>query len=189
MRQLTFAALAALALSVAAPAVAGELAGVTMDEKTSVGDQSLVLNGMALRSKAIFKVYVAGLYLPKKETSWQKVLSSDTSRKLVMHWVRSVGTDSICEAWNDALEANVANPSAQLTSDFETLCKAMEDAKTGDRYVFTYVPGEGTTIEVKGKKKATIEGKEFAEALFSSWIGEKPGPGEDFRAGLMGGGR
>ena len=179
--------LALLVVLVSASAVAGGRAGVSLDEKSTVGDQSLVLNGMALRSKAIFKVYVAGLYLPQKETSWKKVLSADTPRRLVMHWVRSVGTDSICEAWNDSLEANVAAPSAELKADFETLCKAMEDAKSGDRYVFTYVPAQGTIVEVKGKKKATIEGKEFADALFSAWIGQKPGPGEDFRADLMGG--
>ena len=187
MQRIAILTLIVLLFAAGAPALAGELAGVTMDEKTTVGDQALVLNGMALRSKAIFKVYVAGLYLPQKQTSWQKVLSSDTPRHLVMHWVRSVDTDSICGAWDDALEANVASPSAELEADFETLCKAMEDAKTGDRYVFTYVPGKGTTIEVKGKKKATIEGKDFADALFSAWIGEKPGPGEDFRDDLMGG--
>lgn len=170
-----------------APALAGELAGVTMAETTTVGDQTLVLNGMALRSKAIFKVYVAGLYLPREESSWQKVLDGDTPRRLVMHWVRSVDTDSICEAWDDSLEANVGDPSTELKVDFETLCDAMEDARTGDRYVFTYAPEHGTTIEVKGKKKATIEGKEFADALFSSWIGRKPGPGEKFRDALMGG--
>lgn len=187
MKKLALVTLALLVFTAAVPALAGELAGVTMSEKAKVGDQDLVLNGMALRSKAIFKVYVAGLYLPKKETSWQKVLSGDTPRELVMHWVRSVGKEKICDGWNESLEANVKSPSADLKADFETLCKAMEDAESGDRYVFTYVPGKGTTIEVKGKTKATIEGKAFADALYSSWIGEKPGPGEDFRADLMGG--
>jgi hypothetical protein len=51
---------------------------------------------------------------------------------------------------------------------------------------FTYVPGEGTTVEVKGEEKGTIEGKEFADALFASWIGEHPATGK-LKKGLLGG--
>lgn len=187
MKKLALPPLVALLLTVAAPLRAGELAGVTMDEEITIDEQSLVLNGMALRKKAIFKVYVAGLYLPEPESSWQQALAGDGPRHMIMHWVRTVGKDSICDGWYDSLEANVADPSPELRRDFDTLCDAMEEAKTGDRYVFTYLPDQGTIVKVKGERKTVIEGKEFADALFSSWIGEHPGPGEDFRADLMGG--
>ena len=61
----------------------------------------------------------------------------------------------------------------------------MEDFEKGERMVFTYVPGEGTTVNVRGKDKGKIEGKPFADALFSTWIGPEP-PSEDFREGLLG---
>lgn len=177
----------ALVLVTSTPVVGAELAGVTMPDTVEIDDRDLVLNGMALRQKFIFDVYVAGLYLPQRESSWKRVLDSDTPRHLVMHWSRSVDEKKICEGWKDSLEANVPDASAKTREELHTLCSWMEDVRTGDRFVFTYLPGEGTTIVVKDERKGTIEGKDFADALFSSWIGPKPGPGEDFRAALMGG--
>ena len=179
-------ALALLTLPVA-PADAGELKGVTLPDTVDVGDQSLQLNGMALRKKLFIKVYVAGLYLPDKQTDAAGVLASDTPRRMVMHWLRGVGQDSICGGWMDGLRANTPDASDELEQDFETLCEWTGSAEEGDRYVFTYVPGEGTTVEVAGEIKGTFEGKEFADALFASWIGPDPGPGEGFKSDLMGG--
>ncbi len=176
-----------LALALAVPAAAGTLAGVTMPDQTTVGSQSLVLNGMALRSKLMFKVYVAGLYLPAKETSSEKVLAADGARHMVMHWLRDVEKGSICGAWDEGLAANTPNASAELRQSFATLCSYMDDAKEGDKYVFSYAPATGTTIEAKGQKKGTIPGKAFADALFACWIGLKPGPGSDFKKALLGG--
>lgn len=179
-------ALLALALVLAAPAAAGELAGVTMPDTLQVGDQQLTLNGMALRSKAVFKVYVGGLYLPSKQTDWKQVLAADTPRHMTMHWLRSVDKATICEAWNDGLAANTPNASAEVRKNFESLCGMMEDARTGDKFTFTYLPGTGTEVSINGKSKGTLGAKAFADALFASWIGPKPGPGEAFRDDLMG---
>lgn len=176
----------ALGLLLAGTGWAGTVAGVTMAETSMAGSEKLVLNGMALRSKAIFKVYVAGLYLPAKSTDAGAVLAADQPRQVVMHWLRNVDKDAICGAWNEGLAANTPNASAETKKAFETLCSYMTPSKTGDRFVFTYMPGEGTTVEVAGAKKGTIAGKEFADALFASWIGPKPGPGPDFRDALMG---
>ena len=61
---LSFAALALSGLFLAArPALARELAGVSLPDTLSAGDKALKLNGLGLRKKAIFKVYVGGLYL------------------------------------------------------------------------------------------------------------------------------
>jgi len=175
-----------LVIALAAPAVAGNLGGVTLPEKATMGSQSLVLNGMGLRKKAIFKVYVAGLYLPAKTSDWKQVLADDGPRHLVMQWVRTVDKDAICGGWNDVLETNAAAASATLTSQFNTLCDYMDEVRAGDQFVFSYTPESGTSVSVKGADKGTIEGKEFADTLFAGWIGPSPGPGEGFRDGLMG---
>jgi hypothetical protein len=176
----------ALGLLLAAPLAAGTVAGVTMPESAKAGDQQLVLNGMALRSKAIFKVYVAGLYLPAKQHDWKAVLAADEPRQMTMQWVRSVGKGAICEAWEEGLAANTPNASAEVKKNFETLCGYMEDAKTGDKFVFTYLPAKGTEVAINGKVKGVLGSKPFADALFSCWIGAHPGPGEAFRDSLMG---
>lgn len=180
-------ALVLLALPTA-PVAAGELKGVTLPDTVDVDGTSLQLNGMALRKAMVFvKVYVAGLYLPEKQSDGTQVLSTDGHRRMVMHFLRGVGADDICGAWKEGLEANTENPSADLQASFDTLCEWTGGAEKDQQYVFTYVPGTGTTVEVAGEVKGTLEGKAFADALFATWIGPNPGPGEGFKNDLLGG--
>ncbi|HXE58819.1 MAG TPA: chalcone isomerase family protein [Gemmatimonadales bacterium] len=173
-----------------APAAAADttrtLNGVTFPVEVTVGGRTLVLNGMALRKKAIVKVYVAGLYLPARESDADRILRADEPRRVVMQFLRGVDAKKMCDAWDDALRENTPEASEALKAQFRTLCGYMEDVEKGEQFVFTYVPGQGTTVEVRGKAKGTIEGKEFADALFKAWIGPKPGPGEGFKKRLLG---
>jgi len=52
--------------------------------------------------------------------------------------------------------------------------------------VLTYLPGQGTQVEVNGKTKGTLPGKPTADAVLATWIGPHPGPGEDFKKGVLG---
>ncbi len=70
---------------------------------------------------------------------------------------------------------------------FETLCSWMEDAAEGERLRFIYTPEHGTTVEYRGNTKGPIAGKEFADALFRSWVGPDSIPGEEFKKQLLGG--
>jgi len=177
--------LALLILTLAAPVTAGELVGVQMDDQMTVGDANLVLNGMGLRKKAIFKVYVAGLYLPAKASDAKAILAADTPRRMIMEFSRNVSAGQLCGGWDEGLEANTPGASAGVQAQFKTLCEAMEDVSKTDQVIFTYVPESGTQIAVKGADKGTIEGKEFADALFACWIGDHP-PGDDFKSGVLG---
>jgi hypothetical protein len=147
--------------------------------------RALLLNGMGLRKKAVIKVYVAGLYLPQKMNDAQAILDADTSRRLLMEFRLGVNAEKMCEAWKEGLENNTPGASADLAARFETLCSFQEDMEKGDQMVYTYVPGKGTEVSMKGAVKGTIEGKDFADALFACWIGPSP-PGEAFKKGLLG---
>jgi hypothetical protein len=160
--------------------------GVTLPRQIDVEGHPLVLNGTALRKKFIVKVYVAGLYLPTRQSDADQILSADEPRRLVMQFVHDVDKGKMCNAWNEALAHNTPDAGDELKAKFDTLCGYMEDVKKGEGFVFTYLPGQGTTVEVKGQNKGTIEGKEFADALFKAWIGPKPGPGEGFKRQLLG---
>ncbi len=162
------------------------VAGVRLPTSVEVGGRTLVLNGAALRKKAVFKVYVAGLYLPAKAKSAEQIIAADEPRRMIMHFVRNVGSEPICEAWTEGLSANTPNASAELTAQFKTLCGYMEGVDEREKLVFTYVPGTGTTIEVKGKTKGVIPGKAFADAMLNTWIGAKPGPGAGFKRSILG---
>ena len=178
---------AVLTLALAVPAQAGTLAGVTMPDSSEVAGQQLALNGMAVRSKLFIKGYVGGLYLPAKETAGAKILAADSPRQMRMHWLYGANKGQICEGWDEGLALNTPNASAELRQQFVTLCSWMSDVKKGEQFVFTYVPGTGTTVEVKGETKGTLAGKAFADALFACWIGAKPSAGGDFKEGVLGG--
>lgn len=173
-------------LPLAPGARAAEVAGVVFDDRVTVGDQALVLNGTGIRSKLFIKVYAAGLYLPVRQSDAGRILATDQPRRTVLHFLYDVERQKMCEAWDDALAGNTPRASAALKQKFVTLCGAMEDVGKGDRMIFTYLPGTGTSVEVAGKDKGTIAGKDFADALWAAWIGPKPAT-KDLRGGLLGG--
>ena len=183
--RILYSALLSLLLTV--PAGAASLAGVTLPDKAEVKGQSLVLNGIALRTKFFIKVYVAGLYVAQKEKSAAKILAADSPRRQVMHFLYSVSKDQMCDAWKEGLEQNTPKASAEVKKAFATLCSWMEPIPKGNELVLTYIPGEGTTVEVNGKTKGTLEGKAVADAILATWIGPDPAPGADFKKGLLGG--
>jgi len=178
--------LLSLMLLVPIAASAVELGGVNMEDKTVVNGQTLVLNGAGLRKKFFIKVYVGGLYLPAKMSNPASILASDTPRRMVMHFVYSVSKDQMCEAWQEGLDANTPNSSAEVKGGFKTLCSLMDAIPKGNRLVITYVPGTGTVVEVNGKVKGTIPGKATADAIVATWIGPKPAMGDDFKNAVLG---
>lgn len=64
-RNVTLALVCLLTLPLTAHA--GELYDIALTDSISVGDQTLVLNGMGLRKKAFIKVYVGGPEPPSEE--------------------------------------------------------------------------------------------------------------------------
>jgi hypothetical protein len=178
--------LLSLMLLVPIAASAADVAGVKMEDKTTVNGQNLVLNGAGLRKKFFIKVYVGGLYLPAKMSNPASILASDTPRRMVMHFLYSVSKDQMCDAWEEGLEANTPNANAEVKAAFKTLCSWMEPIPKGNRLVITYVPGTGTIVEVNGKVKGTLPGKATADAIVSTWIGPKPAMGDDFKNAVLG---
>ena len=169
-----------------APAAAATLAGVTLPDKAEAGGQALVLDGLALRTKFFIKVYVGGLYLPAKERSPAKVMGADAPRRMSFHFLYSVSAKQMCDAWDEGLADNSPSAPGEVKAAFKTLCSYMEAIPKGNEMVLTYLPGQGTQVEVNGKTKGTLPGKPTADAVLATWIGPHPGPGEDFKKGVLG---
>lgn len=174
-------------LAVPVPAHAAEKAGVTLPDTTTVFGQPLVLNGLGLRSVFVVKVYVGGLYLPQRQSAAENVLATDCSRLIVMHFLRDVEAGKINEAWGEGVEDNMPEAVAGLKARLDTLCAMMSDVKEGQELRFAYSPGAGTTVTVAGVEKGVIPGKDFSDALLSTWIGPDPGPGKKFKKDVLGG--
>lgn len=166
-------------------AVAASLAGVTLPDSQQVSGKNLVLNGLGLRTKVFVKVYVAGLYLEQKSSDPNAIMKSDTPKRIVMRFLYHPSKGQMADAFNEGFADNAPDALKSMKADIDKLNGALDDLKSGDEMVFTYVPGTGTTMSINGKDKVTIAGQPFEEALLSIWLGPKP-PTADVKKGMLG---
>jgi hypothetical protein len=164
-----------------------EVGGVQLPDSLTVNNAKLLLNGAGLRTKVIVKVYAGGLYLLKKETDPEKIIAADEPMVIRMHFIHStVSKDNLVNAWNEGF-ANATNGNVaaiqkevqQFNGYFTT------DAKQGDIYDVIYVPAQGISVEINGKRKGPIPGFGFKQAVFGIWIGKKPADAK-LKKGMLG---
>jgi hypothetical protein len=178
--------LAAMLASLGVSLSAATVGGVTVPDKVDVDGKSLLLNGAGIRTKFFIKVYVGGLYTTQKESTAGKVLAADAPWRMAFHFLYGVSKSQMCDAWKEGLDDNSPSAPAQVKKDFTQLCDWMEEIPKGNMMSVTYVPGKGATLEVNGKVKGTLAGKPTADAVLSTWIGPKPGPGQAFKKAVLG---
>jgi len=90
-------AVAIVALILSSVLHAAEVGGVKLDDKISLGGQELVLNGAGIRTRAIFKVYVASLYVPQKTADPAGVLAKGP-RRIQLNLLRTLSADQLADA-------------------------------------------------------------------------------------------
>jgi outer membrane PBP1 activator LpoA protein len=161
-------------LCMAAVSTAVEVAGVTLPPSVTVEGKTLHLNGAGLRTKMIFKVYVAGLYLENTGKDAAAVVSSDQIKSMRLAILRSLKGKQVSEAIEEGFEKNSKARMGALKARLDKLATLIPNVEKGDDIVLSYVPGKGTVVTVKGAEKGVIEGKDFADALFAVWLGANP---------------
>jgi hypothetical protein len=180
----------AVLLLAALPVSALEVEGVPVADTVQAGGQTLVLNGAGVRKKTFlgFKVYVGALYLTQRSTDAAAVVAADAPKVLRITMMRDVDKESMQKAFREGIEANSPGQGAALAARL----KQVEDSfppefKEKQVLIVSYVPGQGTTVGIEGTKTITVEGKDFADALFRIWLGPKPSDGglEDLKAALL----
>jgi hypothetical protein len=177
LRLLAFASLSLLSGAAAAQAV--EVEGVKFEPAAQVGGAALQLNGAGIRTRAVFKVYAAGLYVPQKATSAAALLAQKGPRRVAIGMLRNVDADSFAGALNDGLKANLTEQQlAGFKAQIDALnanLKAVGEAKKGDLIHFEFTPETGTRVLVNGQPRGSaIAGDEFFAAVLRIWIGDKP---------------
>lgn len=167
-------------------ALAGEVAGVTMPATETIDGKPVKLNGMGLRKKAIFKVYVAGLYLETPSRDGAAVLAAEEIKSIRLHLLRDLKSAQITDAIRDGFELNSKAAVPALQERLTKLGTMIPDAAEGDQIELTYEPGKGTRVTARGTDRGTIEGRDFADALFAVWLGPNPVQ-DDLKKALLGG--
>lgn len=166
-------------------AQARSMGGVKMDDSMSVGGATLALNGMAVRKKFIVSVYVGGLYLAKPARTEADVLTPDTPKALIMHFVHDVDADKLKGAYRDGFSNNAKGLMASEKANMDRFLSKVGAVKSGDRILFTYVPGKGSTVTFPGGATESFTGKGFADAYLAVFVGKDP-PTDDLKDGLLG---
>lgn len=164
---------------------AGTLAGVTMADQATVGNKTLVLNGMGLRTATMMKVkvYVIGLYLEKKTSDANAILNSGLTKRIEMQFVRDVSAKDITKGWTEGFENNTGDV-VSIQSEILKFNSSMRDMKEGDSLVIEFDMSR-VTVLINNEKIKMISSATFQKALLGIWLGPKP-PNKELKAGILG---
>ena len=182
----------AIPLPLSVPLYAAEVEGVTLEDRIRVDGQELRLNGAALRTRVIFKVYVAGLYLPARAATAQAAIEAKGAKRIVLVMMRDADARQFVESIDAGMRAN--NSEAQIaavkaqTDALMTMIRAVGQAKKGMRIVLDYQPSAGgTTLYVDDVAQGKpMSGEPFYQALLRIWLGDDPVQ-VDLKEALLGG--
>ncbi len=165
---------------------AAERAGVTMPESISLGDKTLVLNGLGLREATFLKVdvFVGGLYLEQKTRDPNEIIGSPQTKKVMMHFVRNVDATQLRKAWKTGFAKNAGENLAALSDRVDQLNGWMSTMRVSHEMAFTF--DENTVeVNVNGSTLGIISGEDFSRAMLSIWFGPEP-PNEGLKLGMLG---
>ncbi|WP_338846474.1 chalcone isomerase family protein [Massilia sp. W12] len=160
-------------------AAAVEVAGVKLDDSAKVANKDLKLNGAGVRVKAIFKVYVAGLYLPEKKSTVADILSMDGPRRITLVMLRDVSSDDFGQSFITGLNNNADKAEKtkiiNQTMKFGEMFQQIPSIKKGDVLTLDWVPGSGTQSTLNGKKIGEVlPDIAFYNAVLKIWLGDNP---------------
>ena len=163
-----------LTLLMVPPADATEVENVVFDKQVMVGQQALEIKGAGvLRYLRFIKAYAGALYT-QPGLAPETVLS-DTPKRLEIEYFHALKGKDFGPATYKGLSKNLdAATIERLRPRIDYHNSLYVDVQPGDRYALTYVPGVGTELALNGRPIGTIEGADFAAAIFSLWLGENP---------------
>ncbi|MGD9301306.1 MAG: chalcone isomerase family protein [Desulfobacterales bacterium] len=166
----SFAILATLAVT---PAKTAEIEGVKYSKMYSAEGKNLYLAGVGLLRYWGFKAYTGALYL--EEGATPDAALSDTAKRIELEYFRAIKGKDFGPATNKSIAKNVDTQTFErLRPQIDYHNSLYQDVQPGDRYSLTYIPGRGTELALNGEPIGVIEGADFAQAVFSIWLGSNP---------------
>lgn len=170
------ALLLVLSLSLVAPAVGKEIAGVQVPDTVTVNDQPLVLNGAGIRSRFFIKVYVGALYLQSPANDAQRVIAQAGPKSVRLHITYGeISSEQLTEALHDGFVANSAAAEIDALKTRIDRFRAMFPAVQREDVVRLDLLADGNTeIWINANKRGAISGADFQNALLKIWLGDKP---------------
>ena len=178
-----------LLLVVAGPLQAREIAGVTLRENIRLDEsgETLVLNGAGIRSKFLFNIYVAALYLPKPAISVGQIMDMSGHKRMAMHFTYSqVTKDTLGNTFEEGFKKNINDVElAALRPRIEQFNQLLATVNEGDVIYLDLLPGDGTRVSINDKVMGLVPGDDFYNSLLLIWLGKEP-VGETLKIELLG---
>ena len=170
---------AVLVFSYPAMAMPAEVQSVHLASRVQVADADLVLNGAGVRKRVFLNVYVAALYLSRRERRSELVLSDGSPHRFSIQILRDeVSAEQLLAGFHEGLQAN--NSPGTLAAveagvrQLEAIFTPLKLVKKDQLILFDYLPDARTRISLDGEVKGTIAGADFNRALMRIWLGERP---------------
>jgi len=173
------AGLAALTVAGAALAEPVTLSGVKFEDAADVRGAKVQLNGAGIRYKAVFKVYAAGLYLPKKAGTPEEVLAMPGAKRMSITMLRDIDSSELGKLFARGMEDNMDKSAfSKLVPGVVRMSQIFSDHKklaAGESFTIEWVPGTGTIVSVRGVPQGEpFKEPEFFNALLRIWLGPTP---------------
>jgi hypothetical protein len=147
----------------------------SLPDEWTVDGSKLVLNGAGPREYGFLriKVYVAGLYLSKRESASNTVLDSDTPKVLHTRFLRDVSLKDTLSAWDYYFEQNCTGTCTLPKEQIEAFKALVPETQAGDTQTYVF-RADGVEMLRNDKSLGIVPGADFARLLLSTWIGEVP---------------
>jgi hypothetical protein len=149
--------------------------------KESLPDQwtldggTLMLNGAGPREYGFLriKVYVAALYVAKRDNSSAAVLDAKTPKVLHTRFLRDVDLKDTLAAWDYYFDQNCKADCTLPKAQIEAFKKIVPVTVAGETQTYLF-RADGVELLRNDKSLGVIPGGDFARLLLSTWIGEVP---------------
>ena len=165
-------------------AVAATSRGVHFEDAMTVGGEQLTLHGIGLlKWKYLVNVYLVSLYKPARVPVDQVL--QDVPKRLEYYFFVDMKASDFQNTGFRLMAKNVGEEKAKtMTSELEAFNSLYRDVKAGQRYTFTYLPGQGLEMALDGQVLGQVRGDEFGAAYLSIWLGPNP-VSRDLQEGLF----
>lgn len=171
-----FSVVTALFILASTSISAVELGGIVMPDEIQAGEQRLALNGAGIRSKFVFDLYVAGLYLVDKNQDANAIIASKDATALRLHIISSkITSKKMTKATRKGFEKATGGNVEAIATEIDLFLQTFSDKIVeGDVFEFVYQPEQGVAVAKNGHQQAVISSFEFKRALFGIWLSDKP---------------
>ena len=182
------AAFTAILLALIPPAQAATLGGATLPDTYPLPGQTLVLNGIGLRTLTIFnvRIYVAGLYVTERSHDSDHILKSPGPKVILLQFLHSGSKADVEKQFREGERKNCGNGACDPADekDFEKLVAAAPAVEPGDTSTYIFTPGH---VKVLANQRviADFANADLAYHLLEGFIGPHP-PSTELRQQLLG---